>query len=580
MDDTIRIAVLGNCTTDYISKALLSACSAYHMTAEVYNCPYQQYNQEIYNPDSAFYRSSPELTILFLEGRNLFPEWFEAGTIMDSRGKKLLSVQSVLETLTALAEEIHKNSRTKIILNNFKVPYFSPLGILDGKFYPGLRDMVSLLNTRLAEWAMDKEYVYVFDYRAFSAFFGEANLEDSKILYMTKTTLSLKYTPALAKEYMKYILPLKFRTKKCLVLDLDDTLWGGVAGEDGLAGVKLDITDAGRCFHDVQKEILNLYHRGVILAICSKNNPEDALDVIENHPHMVLKKDCFSAMKLNWRDKAENIREIAGELHIGLDSMVFFDDSKVERELVKALLPEVTVVEVPVDTSRYADTVRSLIEFEQLKLTEEDLNRNAMYAANKYRAENQNKFGSVEEFLTSLGTKVILELSNDFTIPRIAQLTQKTNQFNLTTKRYTQEEIRRFHEAPDYLVLSIQVTDIYGDNGITGVCIVRLEDDSAFIDSFLLSCRILGRRVEYAFLGQVAALLRAKGILTINALYKRTEKNTAASDFYPKAGFAVADAIENDIFYRLEGPPRLDGIEHIETIVKGAPALWTENSCS
>ncbi len=575
MEDTVRIAVLGNCTTDYISKALNHTCGVYGLSAEVYNCPYIQYTQEIYEPASAFYESKPELTVLFFEGRYLFPGWFEIGTIMDGREQKLSYIQSVYETLVSLIEEIHKNSGTKIVLNNFKIPYFSPLGILDDKYYPGLRDMVSLLNTRLTEWAADKEYAYIFDYRAFSAYYGEASLEDPKILYMTKSTLSLKYTAALAKEYMKYILPLKYRTKKCLVLDLDDTLWGGIAGEDGLPGIKLDIADAGRCFYDFQKEIQSLYHKGVILAVNSKNNVEDAMNIMEKHPHMILKKEYFSVMKINWQDKAKNMAEIAEELNIGLDSMVFFDDSKYERELVKSLLPEVMVIDVPADTSRYADTIRSLIEFEQLKLTKEDLSRNAMYAANKARAEKQKKFGSVEEYLTSLHTKAILEYSNDFNIPRIAQLTQKTNQFNLTARKYTQDDIRRLHHLQEYIVLSLQVTDIYGDNGITGVCITRLEDENAFIDSFLLSCRILGRKIEFAFLNKVVEHLRARGIKTIDALYIKTEKNKAASDFYPKAGFSAVSADGNQALYRLEDPARLDGVEQIETIVKGEPTIWT-----
>ncbi|SHH59314.1 HAD-superfamily phosphatase, subfamily IIIC/FkbH-like domain-containing protein [Sporobacter termitidis DSM 10068] len=578
MDDSINIAILGNCTTDYITKALVQACGNYHIAAEIYNCPYRQYNQEIINPGSGFYKSAPELTILFLEGKNLFPEWFEFKTIMNSREQKLSSVQSILESLISLAEEIHKNSGTKILVNNFKIPHFSPLGILDNKYFPGLRDMISLLNYQLSEWAADKDYVYIFDYHAFSAYYGEANLEDAKMLYMTKTTISLKYTTALAREYMKYILPLKYRAKKCLVLDLDNTLWGGIAGEDGISGVKLDITDSGRSFYDFQKEILNLYYKGVILAINSKNNVEDAMNIIENHPHMLLKKEYFSVMKINWQDKAKNLTEIAEELNISTDSIIFFDDSIVERELVKSLLPEVMVVDVPVDTSKYSDTIRNLIEFEYLKLTAEDLSRNVMYTANKKRDEAQKKFSTVEEYLNSLQTKVILEFSNDFTIPRIAQLTQKTNQFNLTTKRYTQEEITRFHQSPDYIVASVQVTDIYGDNGITGVCIVKLEGDSAFIDTFLLSCRIMGRDVEFAFLSKVVELLRAQGVKTVDALYRKTERNQTTADFYMKAGFSVVSANESETSYRLDESAQPGGIEQIETIVKGEIPLWTKNS--
>lgn len=569
MNETLNIAILSNCTTDYIAKALTQACSSYHISADVYNCPYKQYNQEIFNRESNLYKSNPGLTILFLDGKILFPEWYEVSTLMSSEESKREYVRAVLDSVKALAEEIHKNAATKIIINNFKTSYYSPLGILDNKYFPGLRDMISLLNLQLAQWAADKDYLYIFDYCAFTAHYGDVQLEDTKMFYMVKTALSLKNTIDLAKEYMRYILPLTFRTKKCLVLDLDNTLWGGIAGEDGISGIKLDITDSGRSFYDFQKEILNLYYKGVILAINSKNNIEDVTKIFEEHPHMVLKKKYFSAMKINWQDKAKNMTEIAEELNIGTDSIVFFDDSIVERELVKSLLPEITVVDVPADTSKYAETLRNMIEFEQMRLTDEDLNRNAMYESNKKRDESQKKFNNVDDYLKSLQTKVILDCSNDFNIPRIAQLTQKTNQFNMTTKRYTLQDITSMHQAADSIVVSCQVTDIYGDNGITGVCIIKLEGDSAFIDTFLLSCRVLGRNVEYALLNEIVSMLRVKGVKNVYAQYKKTEKNKANADFYSKAGFSVYSANDSGTDYVLDESKQLKIIEQIEIINKG-----------
>jgi FkbH-like protein len=552
MDQAIRIAILGNCTTDYLAKALAQACEAHRVSAAVFNCPFRQYNQEIFNKEREFYLSRPELTILFLEGASLFPEWYEIRTILESREKKLSYVRSVFETVVSLADEIHKNCDTLILLNNFKIPFYSPLGILDSKYYPGLKDMISELNLQLSQWAAGKDYVFIFDYRAFAAQYGNINLEDTKMLYTTKTSVSLRYTPELAREYMRYILPMKYMTKKCLVLDLDNTLWGGIAGEDGINGIKLDITDTGRNFYDFQKEILNLYNKGVILAINSKNNEEDALKIIEQHPHMVLRKEHFSVMKINWQDKVTNMLEIAGELNIGTDSIVFFDDSIVERELIRSMLPEVEVVDVPADTSKYAQTIRNLIGFERLSLTKEDLNRNVMYESNRKRSESQKKFNNVDDYLKSLQTKVIIEFSNEFNIPRIAQLTQKTNQFNMTTIRRTQDDIRRFHASSDYIVLACQVTDIYGDNGITGVCIAKTENECAYIDTFLLSCRVLGRNIEYAFFNAVARILADRGAKKIRALLRKSEKNKFYADFYQKAGLSVLSASGNETEYILE----------------------------
>jgi FkbH-like protein len=283
---------------------------------------------------------------------------------------------------------------------------------------------------------------------------------------------------------------------------------------------------------------------------------------------MVLKKEYFSSMRINWQDKAKNMEEIAEELNIGTDSMVFFDDSVYERELVRSLLPEVTVVEVPADAGRYPDTIRNLVEFEQLRLTGEDLGRNGMYAGNRRRNEARRKFGSAEEFIKSLDIKVILEASNDFTIPRIAQLTQKTNQFNLTTRRYTQEDITALHHSENHLVLSARVTDIYGDNGITGVCIATLEGDEAYIDTFLLSCRVMGRNVEYAFLSKVVDLLRSRGVKTIRARYVRTQRNEATMNFYQNAGFSAVSSDEDGTAYRLDASRSVRRVD-IETVMKG-----------
>lgn len=578
MNNTIRIAILSNFTSDYLAKALENACNAYQIKAQVYNCPYQQYTQEVFNPESAMYRTDPSLTILMLEGKRLFQEWFDMRTLMENREQKQSYVEAVQASILSLICEIRKNSCTRIILNNFSTPYYSPLGILDNKYFPGLRDMISLLNYRLSDWAAEQDDVFIYDYNAFSAYHGEANLEDAKLHYMTKSVLSLKGTTALAREYMRYILPMTYKTKKCLVLDLDNTLWGGVIAEDGISGIKLDLADSGRSFYDFQEVILKLHQRGVLLAVNSKNNLQDAMDVFENHPHMLLRKDFFSVMKINWQDKATNMLEIATELNIGLDSIVFFDDNKVERELVKSILPEVMVVDVPTDTSKYCDTLRNLIEFEQLKLTAEDLNRNAMYAAERRRGDAQREFCSVEEYLKSLGTHVFLEFSNDFTIPRIAQLTQKTNQFNLTTKRYTLENIRHFHQSQNHIVWTIRVTDIYGDNGIAGVCIVQISDESADIDTFLLSCRVMGRHVEHAFMIKVIEILRANGIKTVRAFYRKTEKNKAAADFLKEAGFAVTEENEYEVAYRLDEATHISGYDYIETYLEGEPLLWIKNS--
>ncbi len=567
MEKSVNIALLGNCTTDYIARALREECGKYGISANVYNCPYNQYNQEILNKGSGFYNSNPELSILFLEGRILFPEWYEPKNIMEDSRKKFSLVGAVFNIITSIIENIHSNNNTKIVLNNFKIPYHSPLGILDGRFYPGLKDMVALLNLKLEKFAADKDYLYIFDYFGLSAQFGNTSAEDPKMYYIAKNTVSFPFINTLSREYMRYILPLKFMTKKCLVLDLDNTLWGGVAGEDGISGIKLDIVGTGRSFYDFQKEILNLYNKGIILAVNSKNNFEDAIAIIENHPHMLLRKHHFSSLRINWNNKAENITEISKELNIGIDSIVFFDDSPVERGLVKSMLPEVTVVEVPPDTSKYADTLRNMVEFELLKITDEDIRRNIMYEENQKRLEYQQQFKNIEDYLASLQIKVVLEYANKFSIPRIAQMTQKTNQFNMTTKRYSQTDVEDMAKSEDYLILSCQVLDKFGDNGISGVCIAEIKKACAYIDTFLLSCRVLGRNIEYVFIKKVISVLKEKGINTVYASYIKTEKNKANEKFYAQAGFSKDSADEKETIYSLTDGSEVKNVEYIEVIM-------------
>lgn len=563
MSTQIHIALLGNCTTNYIGNALKEICSNYEILAEIYNAPFNQYNQEALSPDSGLYMSGPELTIILLEGKYLFPDWYDIKTIQSDKEYKLQLIQNAFNSIELLIESIHSKMNSKIIINNFLVPYHTPLGILDNKNCLGLSRMFKTLNLKLEELAIDKDYLHIFDYNGFCSYAGRKNIEDSKLSYFAKCVVSIPFAKELATEYMRFILPIKSKNKKCLVLDLDNTLWGGIAGEDGISGIKLDTDGPSKRFYDLQQQILNLYHRGIILAVNSKNNYEDAIDIIENHPHMLLRKKYFSALKINWNDKASNLKEIAKELNIGLDSLVFFDDNQVERELIKLTLPEVSVVEVPKDSSKYVQALQEYIGFEQLDITREDTKRNQMYEENKKRLELFRQFDNLEDYLASLQTNVTVEYANEFSIPRLAQLTQKTNQFNMTVHRYRTEEIKSMIESGNYLVFACSVSDRFGDSGIVGVCVVRLYSAAAFIDAFLLSCRVLGRNVEFSFLNAVVEILRKKGCEKIYSKFIPTSKNKANCDFYRNAGFEQNCSNEQETEFILKDFKKLKKIKSI-----------------
>ncbi|MHC4455244.1 MAG: HAD-IIIC family phosphatase, partial [Planctomycetota bacterium] len=335
-----------------------------------------------------------------------------------------------------------------------------------------------------------------------------------------------------------YIKPMLSLTRKCIVLDLDNTLWGGVIGEDGLEGIRLGPTSEGRPFQEFQRYLLSLFNRGVILAINSKNNLNDVVNVFNEHPYMILKEEHFSAMQINWDDKISNMKSIVEELNIGMESLVFIDDDKLNREMIKDALPEVLVVDLPEDTSLYLKTLMEINDFNTLQITEEDKKKGEMYAAQKGRHEIKKTVTDITEYLKKLETVVTIEKANYFTIPRIAQLTQKTNQFNMTTRRYMEEDIKQFTTGSNFLVVSAKVEDKFGDNGITGVVIVEKNKGKWRIDTFLLSCRVLGRKVEETLLAYIIEQAKKEKIEVLIGEFIQTKKNTPAEGFYKINGFS------------------------------------------
>ncbi|MEK6875912.1 MAG: HAD-IIIC family phosphatase, partial [Nanoarchaeota archaeon] len=330
---------------------------------------------------------------------------------------------------------------------------------------------------------------------------------------------------------MMYIKPMMSLSKKCIVLDLDNTLWGGIIGEDGLEGIKLGPTPEGRPFMEFQQYLLSLFNRGVILAINSKNNYDDAIEVFRKHPHMALKEEHFAAMQINWNDKIENMKAIADELNIGTDSFVFIDDDKANRQMIREAFPEINVVEMPEDQSLYLKTLMGLNDFNTLQITEEDKKRGHMYVQQRRRTEFQKSTANLADFLKSLNIVVTAEKANKFNIPRISQLTQKTNQFNMATKRYMEEEIKKLAEDKNFLIFSVKVEDKFGDNGITGAAIVKKGKDAWNIDTFLLSCRVIGRKVEETLLAYIAREAKKAGANRLTADFIPTKKNSVAKDF-------------------------------------------------
>jgi len=319
--------------------------------------------------------------------------------------------------------------------------------------------------------------------------------------------------------------------KKCIVLDLDNTLWGGIVGEDGPEGIELSLGGRGSGFIAFQQALLDLHHRGILLAINSRNNFEDAMEVIRKHPNMILKEDHFASLRINWNDKAENIREIASELNIGTDSLVFFDDDPTNRAAVQAFLPEVEVPEMPKDPSQYVKFLLSLPFFSSEAITDEDKMRGNLYVTERLRREKEKLFSDKKEFFKNLGLELRVFVDDDSSLPRLAQLTEKTNQFNVKKIPMSENDVLSYITSPEHAVFFGRMVDSFGDYGITNFAIVNIRGEHWEVEAFLMSCRVIGRGAELAFLSAIAQDGKKRNAKTISMQFIPTEKNKPAEEF-------------------------------------------------
>jgi len=537
LEKQIRVAILSSFTLNGIEETLRVKCFELKVRCRTYVSRYNQYNQDILDPKSDLYKFLPDISLLMIDTRSILKNLFYTPYSVSSEERQKYIDNRARELLT-LVKTFTKRSNSKLIINNFNIPTYSPYGICEVKVEYGLKQMIEDLNSKLKSLLRSEPTVYIYDFNAFVTKYGEGNVFDYRQFLVGDIKVALNYLPYLAEDWMAYIKPTLGLNRKCIVLDLDNTLWGGIVGEDGYEGIELGPKAPGAAFVEFQRHLLSLYQRGVVLAINSKNNPEDALKVIRKHPYMVLREENFASLRINWNDKITNMREIAEELNIGLDSIVYFDDDPVNRELMLKIFPEILTVDLPNDPSLYAPILMSLNDFDVLKLTEEDTKRGQMYAQQRKRIELEKTSTNLDDYLSQLGIRVTVKKADEFTIPRIAQLVLKTNQFNLTTRRYQEEDIMKFSKEESMLVACAQVEDKFGDNGITGAYIIKKDSPLEWtIDTFLLSCRVMGRGVEEAIMGFILKAAKKEGVVTVKGQYIPTKKNKACEQFLGNLGF-------------------------------------------
>jgi FkbH-like protein len=408
-----------------------------------------------------------------------------------------------------------------------------------------ITDAVEEYNSMIHSLSENHDNIKVLDFAVFIDSFKYEDRFDWRYYFISQMGLNPRLSGAFEQWFEVQIRAIEMKRKKCLILDLDNTLWGGILGEDGVMGVVLGGDYPGKAFFLFQQQILELCKQGIILAVCSKNNVEDVRKMWKTHPDVVLKEENFAAMRINWNNKADNIREIAQELNIGLDSLVFLDDSPSERELINRILPEVTTPDFPEQPYMLPAFLKKVVEqyFTVYNLTDEDKTKNAQYKANAQRTQIQHSFANMEDYIRHLEIELTVAEVNDLTLTRAAQMTQKTNQFNLTTHRYTDTDLRKKLSSGSRII-TLSVRDKFGDNGITGLCIIDFIENAANIDSLLLSCRILGKDIERAFIACVLGTLKNEGVEQITATYIPTEKNGQVKDFYEKMGFILSAVSE------------------------------------
>ena len=532
----LRIAVLRSYTVETIEPVLKLRLLLEGYRPEFFFGDYNQFVQEVLNPSSGLYPFRPDVVLILARIEELLPDF------VDDFGNKPYTewesaVRRGVDQLSVLAETIERRLSAPLIIQNMTPPRDLYWGIYDAQNPEGQSLLVHHFNRALTETLKSRKSAFIWDFNRFLQSKGYENVYDPKMWYLSKNPFKQSIYPQLADDLLRTLFSALGKGKKCVVLDLDNTLWGGVAGEDGLEGIRLGGDYPGNCYRDFQKELLKLYHRGVILAVNSKNNEEDALHIIDNHPDMVLRRKHFAAVQINWNDKADNLKALARSLNIGLDSMIFIDDSPAECERIRRECPECEVICLPEKPYLIPRVLNASLGIENIRLTEEDQKKGEMYRAQAVREQFQKGFDNLDDFLKSLEIEVQIEAATHFSIPRIAQLTQKTNQMNLTTRRYTEANIQAFVDDPNTFVFSVSSKDRFGDNGIIGVFIIKVSGEECVIDTFLLSCRVIGRGIERSMIAFIADFSGKRGAKRLSGEFIPTSKNRPAADLYERLRF-------------------------------------------
>ena len=539
-NDSIKIVILTNIIINQLKEICEYSLRIANLNADIIIGDYDNIVQ-----DSLKYKDS-NLAIIFWELSNIID-----GLHFKIELFNYMQIDAIVEKTESEINLVFRNLKNTslVLFNKFTPIQFSSSIINSTK----LEKLSAKLNSYLENNV--PENVKVVDFEKVIANVGVNSSLDFRYYYSSKALYTIEFFKTYTEHIKPYILSANGKSKKAIIFDCDNTLWKGVLGEDGFDGIEMSSsTKDGAIFSEIQSIALNLKKQGILIGLCSKNNPADVDEVIKSHPDMQLRDEHIAIKKVNWSDKVTNLREIARELNIGVDSLVFVDDSSFEVNLIKEQIPEIIVLQVLDRLYTYPKILREHLGlFYNLSFTQEDKQKTEMYKQQAHRGTIKKEFSDIEGYLASLGMKLTIFQDDKSLIPRMSQMSRKTNQFNLTTKRYSEGDIKDFITNNNTTVFAFSYCDKFGDSGVTSLCVVYIDDNKtiADIDTYLMSCRVIGRNVEYAFMDYIIDYLRDRKIKLVRAKYIQTQKNEQVKDFFEECSFSLTSSMETEKNYIL-----------------------------
>ena len=532
----VKIALLGDTATQFLHVALKGTAVDEGFNYDIFEADFGQISRQVLDPTSEYYEFDADYTIIFESSHKLLNQYYKT---YDSQ---ISFAQDKINYVEELYDTIQKRTKSKVIYCNFPIINNQIFGNFSNKVESSFVFQQNKLNYLLSELSIKKSNLFIADLLSIQNKWGRDFMFSPGIYVNTEMVLSLDALPIVAGHMVGMISSIEGKFKKCLILDLDNTTWGGIIGDDGLEKIQLGSLGIGKAFTEFQYWVKALQKRGIILAVCSKNDEEKAKEPFEKHPDMILKLDDIAVFVANWENKADNIRKIQSILNIGFDSMVFLDDNPFERNLIRENLPDVCVPELPEDPAEYLEYLYSLNLFETASFSENDAERTKQYQVEAQRAVALDSFTNIADFLKSMNMVSDVQAFNNFSKPRVSQLTQRSNQFNLRTVRYTEQEIENLMASDQHHTISFTLEDKYGDNGL--ICVIVLEEknpETLFINTWLMSCRVLKRGMEDFTLNTIVEVAKKNGFKYLMGEYLPTAKNQMVEKHYERLGFTAQE---------------------------------------